>query len=69
VTEGSPAADAGIRVDDVIVEIAGDAIDDAGDVPAAIREHRPGDEIEVVLQRGDERVTVNATLVERPRSE
>jgi S1-C subfamily serine protease len=69
VTEGSPADDAGIRVDDVIVELAGDAIDEAGDVPAAIRQHRPGDEIEVALQRGGERVTVNATLVERPDSQ
>jgi S1-C subfamily serine protease len=69
VTEASPADDAGIRVDDVIVELAGDAIDEAGDVPAAIRQHRPGDEFEVVLRRGGERVTVNATLVERPDSQ
>ncbi|MGH8984094.1 MAG: S1C family serine protease [Acidimicrobiia bacterium] len=68
VTDGSPAADAGIETRDVIVEIGGDAIEEAGDVPEAIRRHRPGDEIEVVLLRGDERVTVRATLVERPDS-
>ncbi|MGQ0805961.1 MAG: S1C family serine protease [Actinomycetota bacterium] len=68
VTSGSPAADAGIREGDVIVSIGGDEIADAGDVPEAIRKHRPGDEVEVVLLRGDERVTVDATLVERPDS-
>ncbi|MGH9048488.1 MAG: S1C family serine protease [Acidimicrobiia bacterium] len=66
VTEGSPAENAGIEDGDVIVEIAGDAIDETGDVPEAIRRHRPGDEIEVVLVRGDERTTVRATLVQRP---
>jgi len=69
VTEGSPAEDAGIETRDVIVEIAGDAIEEPGDVPEAIRRHRPGEEIEVVALRGDERVTVRATLVARPDSE
>ena len=69
VTEGSPAEEAGIENGDVIVEIAGDAIEATGDVPEAIRRHRPGDEIEVVLLRGDERTTVRATLVARPDSE
>jgi serine protease Do len=68
VTEDSPAADAGIENGDVIVEIAGDAIAATGDVPEAIRRHSPGDEVEVVLLRGDERTTVRATLVERPDS-
>jgi S1-C subfamily serine protease len=69
VTEGSPAEDAGIETRDVIVEIGGDAIEEPGDVPEAIRRHQPGDEIEVVALRGDERVTVRATLVARPDSE
>jgi S1-C subfamily serine protease len=68
VTDGSPAADAGIEEGDVLVSIGGDEIDEAGDVPAAIRSHRPGDEVEVVVERDGERVTVNATLAERPDS-
>ena len=68
VTAGSPADDAGIREDDVIVAIGGDEITEAGDVAEAIRRHRPGDEIEVVVLRDDERVTVRATLAERPDS-
>jgi S1-C subfamily serine protease len=69
VTEGSPADSAGLETNDVIVEIAGDPVKEAGDVPDAIRRHRPGDEIDVVFRRGDERMTVQATLVERPDSE
>ena len=68
VTDGAPAADAGIEEGDVLVSIGGSEIDEAGDVPAAIRSHRPGDEIEIVVERGGERVTVNATLAERPDS-
>jgi S1-C subfamily serine protease len=68
VTDGSPAADAGIQEGDVIVAIGGDEITEPGDVPEAIRRHRPGDEIEVVVLRDDERVTVRATLAERPDS-
>jgi S1-C subfamily serine protease len=68
VTQGSPADDAGIREEDVIVEIGGDAINAAGDVPDAIRKHQPGDEIDVVIVRGGDRQTVKATLVERPDS-
>jgi serine protease Do len=68
VTEDSPAEDAGIETQDVIVEIGGDPIGEAGDVPDAIRRHRPGDTVEVVLLRDSERVTVDATLVERPDS-
>jgi serine protease Do len=69
VTEGSPAEDAGIETGDVIVEIGGDAIEESGDVPEAIRRHEPGDEVEVVLLRDDERTTVRAALVPRPDSE
>ncbi|HUF85028.1 MAG TPA: trypsin-like peptidase domain-containing protein [Acidimicrobiia bacterium] len=68
VTDDSPAAQAGIREGDVIVAVGGDEIADAGDVPKAIRKHRPGDEVDVVVVRDDERVTVQATLVERPDS-
>jgi putative serine protease PepD len=68
VSDDSPAADAGIEEGDIIVAIGGDEITEAGDVPEAIRRHQPGDEVEVVVLRDDERVTVRATLVERPDS-
>jgi S1-C subfamily serine protease len=66
VSADSPAAAAGIEEDDLIVEIGGTAIESAGDVPSAVREHRPGDTIDVVFVREGERQTVQATLIERP---
>jgi putative serine protease PepD len=68
VTEGTPADDAGIEVGDVIVEIGGEVIEGSGDVPTAIRSHRPGDSLTVVLNRDGERVEVEAVLTERPAS-
>ena len=68
VTEGTPADDAGIETGDVIIEIGGEVIDGSGDVPTAIRSHRPGDAISVVVNRDGERVEVEATLTERPEA-
>jgi putative serine protease PepD len=66
VSPDSPASGAGIEEGDVIVEIGGTTIESAGDVPSAVREHRPGDAIDVVFVRDGERQTVQATLIERP---
>ncbi len=66
VTDGAPASDAGIKEGDVIVELAGQPIQDSADVQTAVRTHRPGDTVKVVVVRGDERVTVEATLSARP---
>jgi len=68
VTDGSPAEEAGIEEGDIIVEIGGTPIAGPSDVPAAIREHDPGDEVDVVLRRDGEELTVQASLVERPDS-
>jgi len=66
VTAGTPAKDAGIQEGDVIVEIGGKTIGDSGDVQTAVREHRPGDKVTVVVDRKGERKTLDATLTERP---
>jgi S1-C subfamily serine protease len=66
VTRDTPADRAGIREGDVIVQIGDDAIDASADVLTAVRSHRPGDEVEVVIDRNCERITVKTTLTERP---
>ena len=68
VTEGSPADEAGLREEDVLVRIGDVTIETASDVPDAIRQHQPGDEVEVEVLRGDQRETVTARLVEREDS-
>ena len=63
---GSPAADADIRVNDVVVEIAGVPIDGSGGVVGAIRDREPGDQVDIVLQRDGQTKTVTVTLDTRP---
>jgi S1-C subfamily serine protease len=66
ITAGSPASDGGIRRGDVLVKIGDVDIDDSGDIAPAVRKHRPGDTVDVTFLRGNDRTTVQATLVERP---
>jgi serine protease Do len=68
VTPGSPADEAGLREEDVLVRLGDTTIESASDVPDAIRQHQPGDEVEVEVIRGGQRETVTARLVERPNS-
>jgi serine protease Do len=66
VTGGSPAEDAGIKPGDVIVSIGGTRIASSADVIAAIRSHRPGDEVKVGIVRGTENLEVDAKLTQKP---
>ena len=65
---GSPAARAGVRGGsrgDVIVSVDGRDVRRPEDVAEAVERRRPGDTVEVVVQRGRERVTLRAKLGER----
>jgi S1-C subfamily serine protease len=66
VVEGSPAAQAGIQVGDVIVGFDGQAIGSGDDLRDAIRAHRPGDEVSVDIVRAGQDVTVEVTLGTNP---
>ncbi len=63
---GSPAADAGIEPRDIVVDVDGTPIDGQGALIAAIRDRSPGDTIAIEVLRGGSRLTLTATLVERP---
>ncbi len=67
VTPGSPAAEAGIREDDIILELDGVRI--AADNPLArlIQKHRVGDEVILKVRRGSGEFTVKVKLAERPQ--
>ena len=79
VVDGGPADDAGLKEGDtplgegfnaggdVIVEVDGKEVKDSDDVGAAISDNRPGDEVEVVFYRGDEKKTVTVELGKRPQ--
>ncbi len=68
VTSGTPAARAGIEAGDVVVAVDGKRVTSAASLGGAIREHKPGDEVEIELDRDGESVTVHATLAEAPTS-
>ena len=57
---GSPAEDAGVARGDVITAIDGQPVDSSQDVARIVRSLRPGDEVEVLLERNGvtERITV-----------
>lgn len=64
--EDGPAAQGGIEMGDVIVEVAGAAVTDNDSLQEHLLDHEPGDEVEVGVLRGDEPVTVSVTLGVRP---
>ena len=65
VREGSPAAVAGLRPGDVVVEFDGNPIADIYAYTYALQAKQAGDVVEIVVEREGERVTVSATLGER----
>ena len=65
VREGSPAAEAGLRPGDVVVEFDGKEIADIYAYTYALRAKEPGDEVVIVVERDGERVTATAVLGER----
>lgn len=62
----SPASTAGIEPGDIVVDVDGTPIDGQGALIAAIRDRSPGDTIAIEVLRGGSRLTLTATLVERP---
>ncbi len=62
---GSPAEAAGLQGKDLLVGLGGVVIKDLYDFTYALRDHKPGDKVLIVVMRGEERVEVEVTLGER----
>jgi len=65
VREGSPAERAGLQAGDVVVGFGGEEVTDIYTYTYALRDHEPGDVVEIVVERDGSRVTVQAVLGER----
>jgi putative serine protease PepD len=65
VADASPAAAAGLRIDDVITSLGGERITDVADLVTAVAQLRPGDPVDVMVWRGDKRINLKAALGER----
>lgn len=68
VAPNSPASKAGMKAGDVIVKIEDKDVARVQDLPAILRQQKPGDEVNVIVQRGDEGVTLKVTLTGPPRN-
>ena len=67
VQDGTAAADAGLESDNVILSLNGSPIESMSDLVLGIRQLSPGDRIELDVLRDGKRMTLSATLGERPR--
>jgi serine protease Do len=66
VIPGSPAASAGIRENDIVLEIDGQRVTTENTVSKSVQSHKVGDTMRLkILRNGDER-TINIVLTERP---
>jgi serine protease Do len=64
VVEGSPAADAGIKPGDVIVEFDGDNIEQANELPALVARADVGDTAELTLLRAGRQISATVKIGE-----
>lgn len=66
VASGSPADVAGLRANDVIVAVDGQAIANNGELLAILADRRPGQSVSIDYYRGPEKQTASVTLTLRP---
>ena len=68
VESGSPADSAGIQQNDVIVKVGDTNVTSAQDVGNAVRSHRPGDKVTIVVNRDGTSRSIDVTLGSRPEN-
>jgi len=66
VTRGGPAAKAGILQGDIIVKIDDEEMVESSDVLVAIRDRKPGETVDVTLDRNGTTLVIAVALEERP---
>lgn len=65
VREGTPAAKAGLKAGDILVEFDGKKVQNLMDFTILLRQKKPGDEVEVKVLRGGETLSVKVLLTAR----
>jgi serine protease Do len=66
VEPGSPAAKAGLKENDVILEVNGKIIDNVEQFIGSVGENQPGTKVDLTIWRSGARQTLSATLGSRP---
>ena len=65
VSEGSPAQIAGLQGGDIIIEFGGRKISNIYDFTYALSDFVPGDIVDVVVKRGEEKITFTVELASK----
>ena len=68
VEPGTPAEKAGLQQGDVVLELAGQTIDQDHSLQSLLFTHNAGDTIALTILRGNKTMSVNVTLTTRPTS-
>jgi serine protease Do len=66
VVPGGPAEKAGIKANDVVVRFAGQKIGDFDSLRNLVLKRRPGEEVTVEIQRGEDTINLKLTVGKRP---
>ncbi len=65
IRDGTPAAKAGLKAGDILIEFDGKPIGNLYDFTYALRSHKPGDLVLVKVLRGDQTIEAKVLLTER----
>ncbi len=65
VTENGAARDAGIKEGDVILSVAGERVNSSSELQEKVSQFRPGDNIEIIVKRNEDKKLFNVTLRNR----
>ena len=65
VRDGTPAAKAGLKAGDILIQFDGKEIGNLYDFTYALRSHKPGDEVLVKVLRGSQTIEAKVLLTER----
>ena len=65
VSSGSPADSAGLERGDILIQIGEHEVADLYAMTSALRAHKPGDHVTLVVLRNGERIELSATLGKR----
>ena len=69
VVPGGPAEKGGIRVGDRVVTIGGQPVRGADDLSAAVNDRKPGEKVDITVERGGQRRTLTVTLGTQPSNQ
>jgi serine protease Do len=67
VRDNGPASKAGFKAGDIILKFDNRPVGDSNDLDIVLKPKKPGDEVEVLVKRGDEKVTLKMTIGSRSR--